>query len=392
MAAVAPGGAPGGDGGGPIRPYVVEIPEEQIDDLHDRLARTRWPGAETVDDWSQGIPLSYTQELCRYWREDYRWRETESRLNAFPQFRVEIDGLDHHFLHIRSPHAGAFPLVITHGWPGSVVEFLKVIEPLTDPVKFGGDPADAFDVVCPSLPGYGFSEHPGATGWGIDRIARAWAQLMALLGYERYGAQGGDWGSMVTASLARQDPEHVAGIHLNMPVVGREAMSMEDLTPAEQTTLGYMAEFQKWETGYSGQQSTRPQTLGYGLADSPAGQCAWIVEKFRAWTDCDGHPENVLTRDELLDNVMLYWLPGNGASSARLYWESYRDVDLSIVSAPTGCSIFPKEVIRLSRRWAEKRFTDLRYWNELDRGGHFAAFEQPDLFVGELRSFFRLVR
>jgi pimeloyl-ACP methyl ester carboxylesterase len=392
MVAVAPGGAPGGDGGGPIRPYVVEIPEEQIDDLHDRLARTRWPGAETVDDWSQGIPLSYTQELCRYWREDYRWRETESRLNAFPQFRVEIDGLDHHFLHIRSPHAGAFPLVITHGWPGSVVEFLKVIEPLTDPVKFGGDPADAFDVVCPSLPGYGFSEHPGATGWGIDRIARAWAQLMALLGYERYGAQGGDWGSMVTASLARQDPEHVAGIHLNMPVVGREAMSMEDLTPAEQTTLGYMAEFQKWETGYSGQQSTRPQTLGYGLADSPAGQCAWIVEKFRAWTDCDGHPENVLTRDELLDNVMLYWLPGNGASSARLYWESYRDVDLSIVSAPTGCSIFPKEVIRLSRRWAEKRFTDLRYWNELDRGGHFAAFEQPDLFVGELRSFFRLVR
>jgi pimeloyl-ACP methyl ester carboxylesterase len=392
MVAVAPGGAPGGDGGGPIRPYVVEIPEEQIDDLHDRLARTRWPGAETVDDWSQGIPLSYTQELCRYWREDYRWRETESRLNAFPQFRVEIDGLDHHFLHIRSPHAGAFPLVITHGWPGSVVEFLKVIEPLTDPVKFGGDPADAFDVVCPSLPGYGFSEHPGDPVNAPTGGARAWAQLMALLGYERYGAQGGDWGSMVTASLARQDPEHVAGIHLNMPVVGREAMSMEDLTPAEQTTLGYMAEFQKWETGYSGQQSTRPQTLGYGLADSPAGQCAWIVEKFRAWTDCDGHPENVLTRDELLDNVMLYWLPGNGASSARLYWESYRDVDLSIVSAPTGCSIFPKEVIRLSRRWAEKRFTDLRYWNELDRGGHFAAFEQPDLFVGELRSFFRLVR
>ena len=383
---------PGGGGDGPLRPFLVEIPEEQIDDLHDRLRRTRWPDAETVDDWSQGIPLAYVQDLCRYWAEDYRWRETERRLNAFSQFLVAIDGLDHHFLHVRSPHPGALPLIITHGWPGSVVEFLKVIEPLTDPVKFGGDPADAFDVVCPSLPGYGFSEHPGATGWNVDRIARAWAQLMALLGYERYGAQGGDWGSMVTASLARQDPEHVVGIHLNMPVVGRDAMSMESLTAAEQETLGYMAEFAKWETGYSGQQSTRPQTLGYGLADSPAGQCAWIVEKFRAWTDCDGHPENILTRDELLDNVMLYWLPGNGASSARLYWESYRDIDLSVVSAPTGCSIFPKEVIRLSRRWAEKRFTDLRYWNELDRGGHFAAFEQPDLFVNELRTFFAIVR
>jgi pimeloyl-ACP methyl ester carboxylesterase len=371
-------------GGGPIRPFRVEIPDEQIVDLQDRLRRTRWPEAETVDDWSQGIPLSYVQELCGYWAEGYSWRETEQRLNALPQFLVAIDGLDHHFLHVRSPHPGALPLIITHGWPGSIVEFLKV--------AFGGDPADAFDVVCPSLPGYGFSGHPGSTGWGIDRIARAWAQLMALLGYERYGAQGGDWGSMVTASLAHQDPDHVAGIHLNMPVVGRDAMSMENLTAQEEATLAHMAEFQKWETGYSGQQSTRPQTLGYGLADSPAGQCAWIVEKFKAWTDCDGNPENVLTRDELLDNVMLYWLPGNGASSARLYWESYRNVDLSVVSVPTGCSIFPKEVIRLSRRWAEKRFTDLRYWNELDRGGHFAAFEQPELFVNELRSFFALVR
>jgi epoxide hydrolase len=388
---MAPATADGG-GEGAIRPFLVEIAEDQIDDLRDRLRRTRWPEPETVADWSQGIPLAYVQELCRYWAEEYSWRDTERRLNELPQFRVVIDGLDHHFIHVRSPHAGAFPLVITHGWPGSVVEFLKVIEPLTDPVKFGGDPADAFDVVCPSLPGYGFSEHPGTTGWGIDRIARAWAQLMSLLGYERYGAQGGDWGSMVTASLARQDPGHVAGIHLNMPVVGREAMSMDNLTESEQATLGYMAEFQKWETGYSSQQSTRPQTLGYGLADSPAGQCAWIVEKFKAWTDCDGHPENVLTRDELLDNVMLYWLPGNGASSARLYWESYRSVDLSVVAVPTGCSIFPKEVIRLSRRWAEKRFTDLRYWNELERGGHFAALEQPDVFVNELRSFFRLVR
>ena len=375
-----------------IRPFHLETPDAQLEDLRQRLGRTRWPEAETVGDWTQGIPLSYTKELCAYWADGYDWRLTEQRLNALPQFRTEVDGLDLHFLHVRSPHPGAMPLIMTHGWPGSIIEFMKVIGPLTDPVAHGGDASDAFDVVCPSLPGYGFSEHPGAPGWGVDRIARAWAQLMALLGYERYGAQGGDWGSMVTASLARPDPEHVVGIHLNMPVVGRDAMSMEGLTAAEEATLAHMAEFQKWETGYSGQQSTRPQTLGYGLADSPAGQCAWIVEKFHAWTDCDGHPENVLSRDEILDNVMLYWLPGTGASSARLYWESYRNVDLGVVSAPTGCSIFPKEVIRLSRRWAEKRFTDLRYWNELDRGGHFAAFEQPDLFVDELRSFFALVR
>jgi epoxide hydrolase len=377
---------------GPVRPYRIDIPEDQLDELRDRLRRTRWPDAETVDDWSQGVPLAYMQELCRYWSEEYRWRETERRLNSFPQFRVVIDGLDHHFVHVRSPHPGALPLVITHGWPGSIVEFEKVIAPLTDPVKFGGDAADAFDVVCPSLPGYGFSERPTATGWGVDRIARAWAALMALLGYHRYGAQGGDWGSMVTASLGRQDPEHVVGIHLNMPMVGRKAMSQDDLTEAEEATLASRAEFQRWESGYSGQQSTRPQTLGYGLADSPAAQCAWIVEKFRAWTDCDGHPENILSRDELLDNIMLYWLTDTGASSARLYWESYRNVDVSPVGVPTGCSLFPKEILRLSRRWAGQRFTDLRYWNEVDRGGHFAALEQPDLFVNELQSFFRLVR
>jgi pimeloyl-ACP methyl ester carboxylesterase len=377
---------------GPIRPYRIDIPEGQLDELRDRLRRTRWPDAETVDDWSQGVPLAYMQELCRYWSEEYRWRETEQRLNTLPQFRVVIDGLDHHFVHVRSPHPGALPLVITHGWPGSIVEFEKVIAPLTDPTTFGGDPADAFDVVCPSLPGYGFSARPTATGWGVDRIARAWAALMARLGYARYGAQGGDWGSMVTASLAQQDPEHVVGIHLNMPMVGRKAMSGQDLTETEEATLASRAEFQRWETGYSGQQSTRPQTLGYGLADSPTGQCAWIVEKFRAWTDCDGHPENILSRDELLDNVMLYWLTDTGASSARLYWESYRNVDVSPVGVPTGCSLFPKEILRLSRRWAEQRFTDLRYWHEVDRGGHFAALEQPDLFVNEVRSFFRLVR
>jgi pimeloyl-ACP methyl ester carboxylesterase len=375
-----------------IRPFRIDIPESELADLATRLRRTRWPDSETVDDWSQGIPLSYMQELCRYWSEEYDWRAREAHMNSFPQFRTKIDGLDLHFLHVRSPHPGAFPLIITHGWPGSIVEFMKVIEPLTDPVKFGGSATEAFDVVCPSLPGYGFSERPREAKWDVEHIALAWSTLMARLGYERYGAQGGDWGSMVTSALGRLDPGHVAGIHLNMPVVGRDSMTMDDLTEEEASTLESMATFQLWETGYSKQQSTRPQTLGYGLADSPAGQCAWVVEKFRAWTDCDGHPENILTRDELLDNVMLYWLPDTGASSARLYWQSYANVDLSVVEAPTGCSIFPKEVIKMSRRWVEGRFSDLRYWNEIDRGGHFAAAEQPELFVNELRSFFRLVR
>ena len=281
---------------------------------------------------------------------------------------------------------------MTHGWPGSVVEFGKVLGPLTDPVAHGGQAADAFDVVCPSLPGYGFSGRPTGTGWTVSRIAGAWAELMDRLGYGRYGAQGGDWGAMVTATLGAQDPDHVAGIHLNMPLAAPGALDLTDLTAAEQSALEAFAQHRKWGTGYSKEQSTRPQTVGYGLVDSPAGQAAWIIEKFREWTDCDGHPENVLTRDELLDNVMLYWLPATAASSARLYWESFRRPGFEEVRVPTGCSIFPKEIMRISRRWATSRFTDIRYWNELDRGGHFAAFEQPELFVRELRSFFALVR
>ena len=367
------------------------MPEADLEDLRDRLRRTRWPEAETVDDWSQGVPLAYQQELCRYWAEEYDWRATESRLNGFPQFRTEIDGLGIHFLHVRSPHEGALPLVLTHGWPGSVVEFLDVIGPLTDPTAHGGDAADAFHVVCPSLPGYGFSDRPAETGWGTDRIARAWAELMRRLGYDRYGAQGGDWGAMVTTGLGQVDADHVAGIHLNMPVAG-PATGGPELTADELAALATYDEHRKWGTGYSRQQSTRPQTLGYGLVDSPAGQCAWIVEKFWAWTDCDGHPENALTRDQMLDDVMLYWLPGTAASSGRLYWESFRDRRLDPVHVPTGCSIFPKEIARLPRGWVEARFTDLRYWNELDKGGHFAALEQPALFVDEVRTFFRLVR
>jgi pimeloyl-ACP methyl ester carboxylesterase len=373
-----------------ITPFTIDVPQADLDDLAERLRRTRWPEAETVDDWSQGIPLSYTKELCGYWADGYDWRAREAALNRFAQFRTEVDGLGVHFLHVRSPHDDALPLVITHGWPGSVVEFHKVIEPLTDPTAHGGDAADAFHVVAPSLPGYGFSDKPSAPGWNVHRIADAWATLMARLGYERYGAQGGDWGAMVTAAIGHRDADHLAGIHLNMPIV--IPTTTEDLTPQEQGALDAMTHYQTWEAGYSTQQSTRPQTVGYGLVDSPAGQAAWIVEKFWAWTDCDGHPENVLTRDELLDNVMLYWLPATGASSARLYWESFRNIDFTEITVPVGCSIFPKEIFRTSRRWAEGRFKDLRFWSEPEKGGHFAAFEQPERFVQDVRESFRSMR
>jgi epoxide hydrolase len=382
-----------------MTPFRIEVPDAELSDLRERLRRTRWPDAETVEDWSQGVPLAYMQELCTYWAELYDWRATEARLNALPQFRTEVDGLGVHFLHVRSPHPDALPLVVTHGWPGSIVEFLKVVGPLTDPSAHGGDPADAFHVVCPSLPGYGFSDKPTEPGWGVEQIAGAWAQLMARLGYGRYGAQGGDWGTSITTSLAQQDADHIAGIHVNPPIAAPDPATFDDLTDQERAALSALEHARAEESGYSEQQATRPQTVGYGLVDSPAGLCAWIVEKFRAWTDCDGHPENALTRDEMLDDVMLYWLPGTAASSARLYWESIRKVSewfsratSDTVDVPAGCSIFPKEVPRPSRRWAAKRYTDIRYWNELDRGGHFAAFEQPDLFVDEVRSFFRLVR
>jgi epoxide hydrolase len=382
-----------------VRPFRLEVPEAELQDLRERLARTRWPEPATVGGWSQGVPLDYLRDLCEHWARGYDWRATEARLNALGQFRTELDGLGIHFLHVRSPHPGALPLVLTHGWPGSVIEFLKVIGPLTDPVASGGKADDAFHVVCPSLPGYGFSDKPDRPGWGVERIARAWAELMARLGYDHYGAQGSDWGTSVSTSLGQQDPEHVAGIHLTPPLAPPDPATFDDLTERERAALDDLERGGEEESGYSSEQATRPQTIGYGLVDSPAALCAWIVEKFWSWTDCDGHPENVLTRDELLDNLMLYWLPGTGASAARLYWESIRQVNRVLagpvtdqVRAPTGCSIFPRELQRPSRRWAERRFTDIRYWNEPPRGGHFAAFEQPELFVAEVRAFFRLVR
>ena len=368
-----------------ITPFRIDIDESQLIDLRARLRRTRWPERETVGDWSQGVPLAYLRELCRYWADDYDWRAAESRLNSLPQFRTEIDGLGIHFVHVPSTKPDALPLILTHGWPGSIVEFTRVIGPLSE----------TFHVVCPSLPGYGFSDKPSAPGWGVERIARAWAQLMARLGYRRYGAAGSDWGTSVSTSIGQQDAAHVVGIHLIPPLAPPDPATFDDLTEQERSALAALEHASQWDSGYSHEHGTRPQTIGYSLTDSPAGLCAWIVEKFWAWTDWHEHLETAVSRDDLLDNLMLYWLPGTGASSARLYWESIGQVSDIItksvgetVDVPTGCSIFPKENQRPSRRWAERRFTDIRYWNEPDKGGHFAALEQPDIFITELRTFF----
>ena len=375
---------------GQINPFHIAIPDADLADLKSRLTRTRWPEAECVDDWSQGIPLTYTRQLADYWADGYDWRARETALNRFDQFITEIDGLDIHFIHQRSPHNDAFPLVITHGWPGSIVEFHKVIEPLTNPTAHGGRAEDAFHVVCPSLPGYGFSGKPSRTGWGVGKIAEAWETLMGRLGYERYGAQGGDWGAAVTTQIGRNG-EHCVGIHLNMPL-GFPAADMAEPTDDEKQALERLTYYQQWDSGYSKQQSTRPQTLGYGLVDSPVGQLAWIVEKFWSWTDCDGHPENVLTRDELLDNVMLYWTTASAASSARLYWESFNVFSGGgAVKLPTGIAAFPKEIIRAPRNWCEATY-NITHWTTMPRGGHFAAFEQPALFVDDVRAFFATVR
>ena len=375
-----------------ITPFKIDIDEQQLTDLKQRLEMTRWPEKETPTDWSQGIPLSYVQEIVEYWKTSYNWREREALLNRFDQFKTEINGLNIHFIHQRSKVADATPLIITHGWPGSIVEFQKIIEPLTDPEAFGGKAEDAFHVVCPSIPGYAFSDKPAETGWDVTKVADTWAQLMAKLGYDKYFAQGGDWGSMITTALGIQDPEHCMGIHLNMPIAGPDPETMGDLTDREKMALAAMQHYQDSDSGYSKQQSTRPQTLGYGLVDSPAGQAAWIIEKFHAWMDCDGHPENVVTKDEMLDNVMMYWLPATGASSARLYWESFGGDNAGEVTIATGASGFPKEIFPTSERWLAKRFTNLVYYSELNAGGHFAAFEVPEVFVKEITACFRTMR
>jgi pimeloyl-ACP methyl ester carboxylesterase len=358
-----------------VIPFRIAVSDDDLDDLRQRLRHTRWPERECVDDWNQGIPLDYTRELAAYWADGYDWRAREAALNRFDQFTTEIDGLDIHFIHQRSPHDDALPLIITHGWPGSIVEFHKVIEPLTG----------TFHVVCPSLPGYGFSGKPTRTGWGVGKVAEVWETLMTRLGYDRYGAQGGDWGAAVTTMIGRNGG-NCAAIHTNMPIA--RPASLENLTEEEQQALAGLAYYQQWDSGYSKQQSTRPQTLGYGLVDSPVGQMAWIVEKFWAWMDCDGNPENVLTKDELLDNVMMYWATASGASSARMYWESFNFFDSKgRVELPTGVASFPKEIIRSPRKWCEGAY-NITHWTTMPRGGHFAAFEQPELFVDDVRAFF----
>jgi pimeloyl-ACP methyl ester carboxylesterase len=380
----------------PVTPFRIETSAEEIADLRARLRRTRWPEKETAADWSQGIPLAYVRELCRYWAEDYDWLARQRRLNGLPQFRTSVDGLGIHFIHVRSPYTEALPLVMTHGWPGSVAEFAKVIGPLTDPVTHGGEPGDAFHVVCPSLPGYGFSDKPAEPGWGIERIAAAWVTLMERLGYPRFAAQGSDWGTSISTSIGQQAPEKLVGLHLVPPLAPPDPATFGDLTEGERSALDALRRSAETESGYSAMQATRPQTVGYALADSPAALCAWIAEKFWSWTDHEGDLETVISRDELLDNLMLYWLPGTGASSARLYWESIGRVNewisgavTATVNVPVGCSVFPKELQRPSHRWAQRRFTDIRYWGEPPRGGHFAALEQPGLFVEEVRRCFR---
>jgi len=382
-----------------VTPFRIETSPDELDDLRARLHRTRWPEKETVGDWSQGVPLGYLRELCQYWEQKYEWAPRQRRLNAFPQFRTPIDGLGIHFVHVRSPHPEALPLVMTHGWPGSVAEFAKVIWQLADPVAYGSGPDDAFHVVCPSLPGYGFSDKPAAPGWGVERIAAAWTVLMERLGYPRFAAQGSDWGTSVSTCIGRQAPDKVVGLHLVPPLAPPDPATFDNLASQERSALESLRRSAAADAGYSTEHGTRPQTIGYALVDSPAALCAWIVEKFWAWTDHDGDLETVVSRDELLDNLMLYWLTGSGASSARLYWESIRQVNQWIsgdmtdtVSVPVGCSVFPKELQRPSRRWAERRFTDIRYWSEPARGGHFAALEQPALFVEEVRGCFRALR
>ncbi len=375
-----------------ITPFTLAIPQADLDDLNRRLDQTRWPDKETVDDWTQGSPLTKVQALCAHWRSGYDWRRAEARLNALGQYKTEIDGLGIHFLHVRSKHPEAMPLLVTHGWPGSVMEFMKVIGPLTDPTAHGGKAEDAFHVIAPSLPGYGFSDKPKTNGWGVPKIAGAWIQLMARLGYDKWVAQGGDWGSAVTTAIGVIRPPGCLAIHVNMPLVFPGPDAMADLTEAEKGYLAGLQYYQDKDSGYSKQQATRPQSVGYGLVDSPAGQAAWIYEKLWAWTDNQGAPEDALSQDEMLDNIMLYWLPGTGASSARLYWESFGSFGSTKLDLPVGVSIYPKEIFRASRRWGEKVMSNIIHWGEMEKGGHFAAWEQPELYVSEIRTCFAKVR
>jgi len=375
-----------------ITPFKVNIPPAAVSDLRERLSHARLPEKETVNDWTQGAPLDNVQALIRHWRSGYDMQRLAKRLQAFPGYWTTLDGLGVHFLHVRSRHENAMPLILTHGWPGSIVEFLNVIGPLTDPTAHGGKAEDAFHVVIPSLPGYGFSEKPGAKGWGLPRIARAWGTLMQRLGYERYAAQGGDWGAGVTTWMAKQQLQGLAGIHLNLPLLFPPPVVGEP-NDEEKASIAQLVAFGADKSGYAVLQSTRPQTLGYSLADSPVGQAAWIYEKLGEWSDSGHRPETVISPDDMLDNIMLYWLTDTAASSARLYAESFAtDFSPQKLDLPVAVSVFPGELYRPLRVWGERMYSNIIYWGEASRGGHFAAFEQPALFVQELRRGLRPLR
>jgi len=366
-----------------IHPFEIRVDDSVLDDLRSRLARTRLPDQIEGTGWEYGMPIDELRELVTYWRDEYDWRAQEARLNELEHFRTQIDGQSIHFVHARSPNSDALPLLLTHGWPGSIVEFLDVIPRLTD----------EFHVVVPSLPGYGFSEPTRTRGWDTWRIARAFVELMDRLGYERYGAQGGDWGAQVATRIGAIDADHCAALHLNMPIADPPQEKVP-LTQEDLADLASLKQLSRDEAGYASEQSTKPQTVGVALNDSPAGLLAWIVEKFRSWSDCDGDPENVFTRDQLITNVMLYWVTQTSTSSARLYWEHQRgpgEPAPEYVGVPTGVARYPKEILRLPRAWVERRY-NVTYWADMPRGGHFAAMEQPELFVDDVRTFFRTVR
>ena len=390
-----------------IRPFHINVPEEQLSDLHRRIAATRWPDRETVSDQSQGVQLATMQSLVRYWDTSYDWRKAEAKLNALPEFVTTIDGVDIQFVHVRSKNPNALPLIITHGWPGSVFELIKVVGPLTDPTAYGGRAEDSFDLVLPSMPGYGFSGRPQVSGWDPDHIARAWTELMRRLGYKRYVAQGGDWGSVIADAMARQGDPALVGIHINMPptVPAEVAKALNDGDPApaglsekEKAAFDSLDSFYKKNCGYAYMMVTRPQTLGYSLADSPSGLAAWMYDKIAQWTYTNGEPERELTRDEMLDDITLYWLTNTGTSAARLYLENNNNNFNSLqqkttdISIPVAITVFPGEIYRAPRTWSERAYRNLTYFHEVDKGGHFAAWEQPELFSIEMRAAFRPLR
>ena len=387
-----------------IRPFHVEIPEEQLAELRRRIAATRWPSKELVDDRSQGVQSATLQALARYWAAEHDWRKTEAKLNALPQFTTEIDGVDIHFIHVKSEHENALPLIMTHGWPGSVIELLDSVGPLTDPTAHGGSAEDAFHLVLPSLPGYGFSGEPVEVGWDLGRTARAWAELMRRLGYTRYVAQGGDVGAGVTDAMGRQAPEGLVGIHTNLlvPALGG---TMPTDTDEERAAAAQIATFGQSGNGYFVEMATRPQTIGYALLDSPVALAAWMIDHdtdayykiARAFVD--GQPSGNLTRDHILDNITLYWLTGTGASAARSYWEAYGPdapaagrQPLPPPEIPFGFTTFPGEIWRTPRSWVEASYPNVIYFNEVEKGGHFAAWEEPELFATEIRAAFKSLR